>query len=76
MHLEKVLAFVELCVPLGPLFDRLPRAEFDEATATPEQIVQQALFEEEFLAWAAKDEQKDSWEAQGLCYSRRAVQHH
>ena len=59
VHLEKVLAFVELCVPLGPLFDRLPRAEFDEATATPEQIVQQALFEEEFLAWAAKDVQKD-----------------
>ena len=60
MHLEKVLAFVELCVPLGPLFDRLPRAEFDEATATPEQIVQQALLEEEFLAWAAKDVQKDA----------------
>ena len=34
VHLEKVLAFIELCVPLGPLFDRLPRAEFDEATAT------------------------------------------
>ena len=60
VHLEKVLAFVELCVPLGPLFDRLPRAEFDEATATPEQIVQQALFEDEFLAWAAKDGQKDA----------------
>ena len=38
VHLEKVLAFIELCVPLGPLFDRLPRAEFDEATATPKQI--------------------------------------
>ena len=38
VHLEKVLAFVELCVPLGPLFDRLPRAEFDEATATPEML--------------------------------------
>ena len=36
IHLEKVLAFIELSVPLGPLFDRLPRAEFDEATATRE----------------------------------------
>ena len=23
VHLEKVLAYIELCVPLGPLFDRL-----------------------------------------------------
>ena len=59
VHLEKVLAFIELCVPLGPLFDRLPRAEFDEATATPEQIVQQAMFEKEFLSWAAQDDAKD-----------------
>ena len=60
VHLEKVLAYIELCVPLGPLFDRLPRAEFDEATASPEQIVQQAMFEQEFLAWVAQDDAKDA----------------
>ena len=53
IHLEKVLAYTSLSVPLGSAFDRLPRAEFDEATATREQIVQQAQFEQEFLTWDA-----------------------
>ena len=55
IHLETVLCYLEENIPLPPIFNRLPQAEFRASTATEEKIQLRAAFEAECRARIAKE---------------------